>query len=122
MLGTHERRVRRSDNKTYALHHLLAAQRERAGLGALLLATDDGFLLAHDGDRDACEELAAYAPFVARGEGLSVDPRRLQGVAVHTFPVGNQEVLLVLQGDGVHERFTPAIVASIEGALRILSA
>src|SRR5438105_673427 len=82
-----DRRSHRSDDLATALRFLLASQRDRAGLTHLLLATSEGILLAWDGDLQECEELAAYAPFIARGEGYVLDARRLVGLSVHTFRV-----------------------------------
>ena len=79
-------------------------------------------LLAWDGDAAECEELAAYAPFIARGEGYVLDSRRLTGVSVHTFKVrNNEELLLLLRGDEHAERVAAVLLASIEGVARILA-
>ncbi|MDB4943636.1 MAG: tRNA-guanine transglycosylase [Labilithrix sp.] len=75
-----DRRSRRSEDLATALRFLLSAQRDRAGLTHLLLANTDGTLIAWDGDANECEELAAYAPFIARGEGYVLDGRRIAGV------------------------------------------
>ena len=117
-----DRRSRRSDDLATALRFLLAAQRDRAGLTHLLLANADGTLIAWDGDVNECEELAAYAPFIARGEGYVLDSRRLAGVSVHSFKVRNdEELLLLLRGDGAADHLAPMLVSSIEGVARILS-
>lgn len=125
MLTAHsasDRRSRRSDDLATALRFLLAAQRDRAGLTHLLLANSDGMLIAWDGDENECEELAAYAPFIARGEGYVLDSRRLAGVSVHTFKVRNdEELLLLLRGDAAAESLAPTLLSSIEGVARILS-
>ncbi|MBK8691444.1 MAG: hypothetical protein IPN17_03830 [Deltaproteobacteria bacterium] len=74
----------------------------------------DGILLAWDGDVAECEELAAYAPFIARGEGYVLDSRRLAGVSVHTFKVRNdEELLLLLRGAGRRARLGGAL--GVEG-------
>lgn len=117
-----DRRSRRSDDLATALRFLLAAQRDRAGLTHLLLATSEGMLIAWDGDVNECEELAAYAPFIARGEGYVLDARRLSGVSVHTFRVRNdEELILLLRGDGATERLATTLVSSVEGVARILA-
>lgn len=115
-----ERRARRSDELAMALQYLLSAQRERAGLTHILLSTTDGILLAADGDRAECEELAAYAPFIARGEGFALDPRRLAGLSVHRFRVGREDLLLLLRGEAGGDAVAPVLMASIEGVVRIL--
>ena len=115
-----ERRVRRSDDLSTALRYLLATQRARAGLSHLCLCNDEGFLVAWDGDRADCEELAAYAPFVAQGRGMSVDPRRLADVSVHRVVVGADDLLLVLRGAPPRDQVAAMLQASIEGVARIL--
>ncbi len=119
MIGR-ERRSRRSDDLAVALQYLLSAQRERAGLTHILLSTMDGILLAYDGDRAECEELAAYAPFIAKGNGFALDPRRMAGVTVHPFKCGKESLLLLLRGDEQGEKVAPVLLASIEGVVRIL--
>ena len=120
MIIGRERRSRRSDDLAMALQYLLAAQRERAGLTHILLSTVDGILLAFDGDRAECEELAAYAPFIARGEGFALDPRRVAGVTVNRFRVGREDLLLLLRGDAAAVQVAPALMAAVEGVARIL--
>lgn len=116
----HERRVRRSEDLTTALRYLLATQRARAGLTHLCLCSEEGFLVAWDGDRADCEELAAYAPFVANGRGMSIDPRRLADVSVHEVVVEGDPMLLVLRGAPPREQVAAMLQASIEGVARIL--
>jgi len=117
-----DRRNRRSDDLATALRFLLAAQRDRAGLTHLILADSEGMLIAWDGDAAECEELAAYAPFIARGEGYVLDSRRLAGVSVHTFKVRNDEqLLLLLRGEGEADSLASTLLSSIEGVARILA-
>ncbi|TAK27976.1 MAG: hypothetical protein EPO40_14860 [Myxococcaceae bacterium] len=117
-----DRRNRRSDDLATALRFLLAAQRDRAGLTHLILADSEGMLIAWDGDAAECEELAAYAPFIARGEGYVLDSRRLAGVSVHTFKVRNdEELLLLLRGPGEADSLASTLLSSIEGVARILA-
>lgn len=116
-----DRRVRRTDDLALALRYLLTSQRERAGLTHLVLATSEGMLLAWDGPRDDCEELAAYAPFIARGEGYALDPRRLVGLSVHPFDVRDDRLYLLLRGEQPAERVAAMILSSMEGVARILA-
>lgn len=116
-----DRRVRRTDDLALALRYLLCSQRLRAGLTHLVLASSDGMLLAWDGARDECEELAAYAPFIARGEGYALDPRRLVGLSVHPFDVRDDRLYLLLRGDQPAERVAAMILSSMEGVARILA-
>ncbi|HLU64912.1 MAG TPA: hypothetical protein VKZ63_01470, partial [Kofleriaceae bacterium] len=61
-----ERRRRRSDNTTLALHYQLESSRAAARLDGLVLSDEDGFCLASSGDPEACEEVAARLPFIGR--------------------------------------------------------
>ncbi len=120
MILGRERRQRRSDDLAMALQYLLTSQRERAGLTNILLCSTDGILLACDGDRAECEELAAYAPFIARGEGFALDPRRVAWVSVNRFRVGREDLLLLLRGEAAAVEVAPALMAAVEGVARIL--
>jgi glycine/D-amino acid oxidase-like deaminating enzyme len=64
--------------------------------------------------------MPAYAPFIARGEGYALDPRRLTGLTVHPFRVGKEDLLLLLRGDELADTIAPVLMASIEGVVRIL--
>jgi hypothetical protein len=115
-----ERRVERSSSLDNALELLLRTQRARGEMDLMLLATADGVIVASDGPSEVCEELAAYAPLLARGLALTIDSKRLRGVSVHAFMVGRQEMVLATRG-GVDDRLTSALaLASIQGATRIL--
>ncbi len=63
-----ERRRKRSDDVVTALHYQLASARAEAGLEALVLVDDRGSLLASAGAWAPCEELAAFAPLLAKPE------------------------------------------------------
>ena len=115
-----ERRVERSSSLDNALELLLRTQRARGEMDLMLLATADGVIVASDGPSEVCEELAAYAPLLARGLALTIDSKRLRGVSVHAFMVGRQEMVLATRG-GVDDSLTSALaLASIQGATRIL--
>lgn len=115
-----ERRVERSGSLDNALELLLRTQRARGEMDLMVLATADGVIVASDGPSEVCEELAAYAPLLARGLALTIDSKRLRGVSVHAFMVGRQEMVLATRG-GVDDRLTSALaLASIQGATRIL--
>lgn len=115
-----ERRVERSAQLDRALELMLRAHRERGEFDALVLATTDGIVVASDGPRLDCEELAAYAPLLARGRALALDPRRLRGVTVHAFVVGRQELLLAIRGGTSDEVRAAVALASMQGVTRIL--
>jgi hypothetical protein len=61
-----ERRRRRSENTTLALHYQLDSTRKSARLEGLVLSDADGFCLASSGDPEACQEVAARLPFIGR--------------------------------------------------------
>jgi hypothetical protein len=90
-----ERRRRRSDDVITALHYQLAAARAEGGLEALVLVDDRGSLLASAGAWAPCEELAAFAPLLARPAGVSRASvaGRLQALAEET-----QSVALTMPG------------------------
>ncbi len=117
-----ERRVERSSHLESALQLLLRAQRQRGELELIVLATAEGELVAHDGPLNLSEEIAAYAPLLARGVPVAIDPRRIRGVTVHSFMVGRQELVLAIRGyGGSCSDLTSALaLASIQGASRIL--
>jgi hypothetical protein len=59
-----ERRTRRSGRAEEALLFQLDRVRTEAGLDALVLATAEGLPVAHSGEDELCQELAALAPFM----------------------------------------------------------
>ncbi len=114
-----DRRTERSSKLDSALKLLLRNQRQRGELDLIALVTTDGMLVAWDGPKEVCEELAAYAPFMARGRAFAVDARRVRGVTVHAFLVERQELILVMRGH--HTDVNAALaLASMRGAARIL--
>ena len=115
-----DRRQERSAHPGSALEILMRSHRQRGELDIALLATPDGLLVASDGPRIVCEELAAYAPLLARGLGLRIDPRRIRGVTVHAFMVGRQELILLSRGSTEDPLRSALALSSIRGATRIL--
>jgi hypothetical protein len=115
-----DRRVERSNALDNALEFLLRKQRERGEFDLIVLATADGLMIASDGPREQCEELAAYAPLLARGRALAIDARRLRGVRIHAFAVGRQDLVLALRGGSSEAVAAALALASIQGATRIL--
>lgn len=117
-----DRREARSTDLDKALQLLLRTQRQRGELDAIALGTREGELVAWDGPRTQCEELAAYAPLIARGMALNVAPQRLRDVRVHAFLVGRQELLLALRSARPAPELLSALaLASMKGATRILA-
>ncbi len=66
MLGAsmNERRTRRSDDPYRALCLQLEHARARGELDALVVAIDNGLLVAGAGERSICEALGAVAPLM----------------------------------------------------------
>jgi hypothetical protein len=121
MLSFEERRVRRSSSRDLALGFQLEHVRDRARLEALVLADDDGLVVASAGDAAVCREVAAHAPLLARSI-LGVDlPPLLRGaeVAIRVVEVHGQPLYLASVGGGVAR---DALLAhSARGVHRILN-
>jgi hypothetical protein len=121
-----DRRRRRSDDVITALHYQLSRARSLAELEALVLVDDRGFLVAGAGAWPACEELAAYAPLLARPE--EIRRRRVENrvaslsreVESLRLEIEGAEVLLC--GRGGTSRRRAAIERAAAGCLRILAA
>lgn len=115
-----DRRAERSSHLESALQLLLRSQRQRGELDLIVLASAEGMVIAHDGPRNLCEEIAAYAPLLARGAPVAIDSRRIRGLTIHAFMLGRQEMILAIRG-GSDNRLTEALaLTSIQGAMRIL--
>src|SRR6476661_8216459 len=116
-----ERRVERSSHLESALQLLLRSQRQRGELELIVLATATGELVAHDGPLNLSEEIAAYAPLLAKGIPVAIDARRIRGVTVHSFTVGREELVLAIRGRAAQADINDVIaLAAIQGATRIL--
>jgi hypothetical protein len=118
MPQTVDRRKHRSDDPIVALHYQLSAVRNDAAFDALVLVDGAGCLVAGAGAWPACEELAAYAPLLAHGDGSRSE---IPGEShVHSMEIDGSEVLLCARG-GVAD-VTSAIGRAIAGVRRILGA
>jgi hypothetical protein len=115
-----ERRRKRSDDVVTALHYQLASARAEVGLEALVLVDDRGSLLASAGAWAPCEELAAFAPLLARPEdaqrGTVVG--RLSALARETTSVAIDSLgaPLLLSGRGA------SAIAEKDAMLRVAAA
>jgi hypothetical protein len=95
-----ERRLRRSQDPYRALCLQLERSRAQGQLDAVVLAIDNGLLIAGAGERSVCEALGAVAPLMSSPsfngllpsalEGQSVDVREvsLDGETVYVASVG----------------------------------
>ena len=120
MQTTNERRSRRSPQLDEALTYLLSAQRERGALHSITISDDAGLLLAAEGHRPTCEELAALAPMIARGVRVGVDEQLLGAVTVNAFRVEGREYYLTLFGGEDLAAHPSLSLAGMQGATRIL--
>ena len=122
-----ERRKRRSEDPIVALHYQLSAVRTEASLEAVVLVDDSGCLVAGAGAWPLCEELAAYAPFLAHRHPAPTAEvtGRANEIAkdshVRSMSLDGSEVLLCARGVGTRD-VTPAIVRAAAGCRRILGA
>ncbi len=124
MIATNRRR-NRSQDPLVALHYQLAYTRNEERLDALVVADDCGMVMAAAGSWAACEELAAYAPLLARGAWYEPGARGmscfadLQGqVDIQPVTVEGATVLLCARGTGR----AGAIDRAAAGVARILRA
>ena len=114
-----ERRLRRSDDPYRALCLQLERIRCQGDLDAMVVAIDNGLLVAGAGERSVCEALGAVAPLMGLasfrgpvpgslvGQTIDVRPLSLDGETVYVASVGRYA------GDRWIER-------SISGVCRIL--
>jgi hypothetical protein len=117
-----ERRRDRTEDTLAALTRLLEAARRRSGLEALSVADSSGLLLAGAGPARLCEELAAWAPLVARPADNDTAPTCIDALERRTgrrrLSVNGIEVVVTTAGD-----FAPAsgeLDALAAGLRRIL--
>ncbi len=103
-----DRRRRRSDNTTLALHYQLEEFRQTARLDGVVLSDEDGFCLASSGDPQACHEVAAQLPFIGRKvhefEGVLLGSEGGWRICMHRFGVPGGELYLCAIGAGGAER------------------
>ena len=121
-----DRRLRRSNDPLVALHYALSHARREADLDAIVLADPSGIVVAGAGSWAVCEELAAYAPLLARPEPMGADMSwRLdvlrKEVEVRALEVAGQEVLLCARGPSCRAgTMDPSVTRAAQGIDRIL--
>jgi hypothetical protein len=130
MTHLEDRRRKRSVDPLVALHYKLAYARKNGSLDAIVVADSSGVVVAGAGSWATCEELAAYAPLLARTSGedyLSlpvasrIESMRSQ-VGVRTMVIDGQEVLLCARAKGATSGVRDASLEdAAEGVVRILA-
>jgi hypothetical protein len=98
-----DRRSRRSNDRYVALRYQLEHTREKGGLEALVLADEDGLVVASSGDSAVCAELGAVAPLIGSTFMGMPMPPLLRGaeVAIRQVAVYGQSLYLAAAGGGV---------------------
>lgn len=127
LMTTHamDRRRNRSPDPLVALHYQLVQTRQEGRLEAVVVADDSGVVVAGAGGWAACEELAAYAPLLARGAwsepGLK-NPSRMAEMRAHIdvqqVDIEGQTVLLCARGPA---RRIDVLDSAAAGVARILT-
>ncbi len=116
-----ERRRRRSTRTSLAVRYQLEAVRERGEFPALVLADDQGLVVAAAGDPSLCEELAAHAPLISRATiSRSGMTPRLRGAEVEVRPLHLPDGLLHLACVGGPSARDALLDHSARGVRRIL--
>jgi hypothetical protein len=114
-----ERRSRRSPDPLVALHYQLSSSRREGALDTLVLADGSGVVVAGAGSWAACEELAAFAPLMLRGDSLGFDR-----VTIRHVDVDGDRVLLCARAASGEEGVArdAALTRAAAGITRILRA
>ena len=114
-----ERRRKRSPDPLVALHYQLTSTRREASLETIVVADGSGVVVAGAGSWAACEELAAFAPLIDRG-----DCRQPVGrVVVRDVEIDGDRVLLCARGsDQDVTTVGDALKRAAQGISRILRA
>jgi hypothetical protein len=82
-----DRRTQRSGRADQALLFQLERVRGEAQLDALVLATEEGLPVAHAGEDELCEELAAMAPFLSEQDASDKRTTRVCALTLDALPL-----------------------------------
>jgi hypothetical protein len=119
----HERRRHRTQDAIEALTRLLEAARVRSGLDALAVTDGTGLLLAGAGASRLCDELAAWAPVVARDAANDTVPSCLDAFEGRTrlrrLRVDGVEIVVATLGQA-REHADASLESVSAGCRRIL--
>lgn len=112
-----ERRTRRSPNPLVALHYQLSSTRREGALDTVVLADGSGVVVAGAGSWAACEELAAFAPLMTRGDSLG-----FEHVTIRHVDIDGHRVLLCARASEPVDGSVAALERAAVGVSRILKA
>jgi len=117
----YERRIRRSQDPYSALCLQLESSRVKGELDAVVVAIDNGLLVAGAGERSVCEALGAVAPLLESPLFNGRLPSALEGqsVEVHSIAFEGETVYVATVGRGGGDEW---LRQSVGGVRRILSA
>lgn len=117
-----DRRTRRSSDPLVALHYQLSHARTIGSLETIVIADDSGVVVAGSGSWAACEELAAYAPFLSQeGSGSSRISSLRSEALVKRLSVGSSTIIVCAKG-AKDDAARSAVDQASAGAMRILAA
>ncbi len=116
-----ERRRRRSTDRYVALRYQLEHTRSKGDLEALVLADEQGLVIASSGDASVCAELGAVAPLLPQMPLGMPMPSLLEGadVGLQRVDVHGQELFLASIGGNVAR--AAHLATSRSGVERILT-
>jgi hypothetical protein len=114
-----ERRLRRSQDPYRALCLQLEHVRAEGELDALIVAIDNGLLIAGAGERSVCEALGAVAPLVGspRFDGRIPGSLIGQQIEVRSISLEGEKVFVASVGRGTSDDW---VARSVGGVRRIL--
>ena len=118
------RRKNRSENILDALGYQLAASAKRAKFSAMVLADNNGLVIADTGDTGMCEEMAALSPVLARNRKPWHGPvnTEIGSVRLTVAPIRVQDMQFYLSASEGKEAhlISREMVTSGQGVNRIL--
>jgi len=115
----YERRIRRSQDPYKALCLQLESARAKGELDAVVVAIDNGLLVAGAGERSICEALGAVAPLLGSPSFNGRLPGALEGqsIDVRTVSLDGETVYVASVGRGGGDEW---LQESVGGVRRIL--
>ncbi|MDH3623313.1 MAG: hypothetical protein OES69_05490 [Myxococcales bacterium] len=114
-----ERRAQRSQDPYRALCLQLEHSRTHGALEAVVVAIDNGLLVAGAGDESLCEALGAVAPLVDESRFEGAMPRALDGQNIDVRTMRLEGEMLYVASAG-HRPADVWLQRSINGVRRIL--